>query len=324
MWPVLLSLGLALLWVSAVRAEVLVQPDFDAEKVPRLGAVLWVAGDWPLSDRDRDSSPESCSGTGPSERETGLCGPLQPTPRQRAKARSGAGPPKASAKPGPRLRRQSLSGAHFSALGEVQLPAQAAHPALQFSGLWYVVAMVSDCKVFEDKKDHLLMASSTIEATVEGNLGIHMEFPGADSCKKVDAEYLKVGSEGHFRAPALGYLDVRVVDTDYSSYAVVYIHKTLRGALSTLVQLYSRSPDTSPQAVKAFKDFYPTVGLPEDMMVMLPKSEYKPRCSGGGVGSPDSAMVARLLSAALGVLVMFRMQAEVATLNLDRQKVASP
>ncbi|XP_006163394.1 lipocalin-15 [Tupaia chinensis] len=174
MWPVLLSLGLALLWVSAVRAEVLVQPDFDAEK---------------------------------------------------------------------------------------------------FSGLWYVVAMVSDCKVFEDKKDHLLMASSTIEATVEGNLGIHMEFPGADSCKKVDAEYLKVGSEGHFRAPALGYLDVRVVDTDYSSYAVVYIHKTLRGALSTLVQLYSRSPDTSPQAVKAFKDFYPTVGLPEDMMVMLPKSD---------------------------------------------------
>ncbi|XP_006163445.1 epididymal-specific lipocalin-8 [Tupaia chinensis] len=32
-------------------------------------------------------------------------------------------------------------------------------------------------------------------------------------------------------------------------------------------------------------------------------------------------MVARLLSAALGVLVMFRMQAEVATLNLDRQKI---
>ena len=37
---------------------------------------------------------------------------------------------------------------------------------------------------------------------------------------------------------ALGYLDVRVVDTDYSSFAVVYIYKELEGALSTMVQLY--------------------------------------------------------------------------------------
>lgn len=39
----------------------------------------------------------------------------------------------------------------------------------------------------------------------------------------------------------LGYLDVRVVDTDYSSFAVVYIYKELEGALSTMVQLYSEA-----------------------------------------------------------------------------------
>lgn len=51
----------------------------------------------------------------------------------------------------------------------------------------------------------------------------------------------------HFSA-ALGYLDVRVVDTDYSSYAVVYIYKELQGALSTMVQLYSeaRAPGSAP------------------------------------------------------------------------------
>lgn len=42
---------------------------------------------------------------------------------------------------------------------------------------------------------------------------------------------------------ALGYLDVRVADTDYSSFAVVYIYKELEGALSTMVQLYSERPD---------------------------------------------------------------------------------
>ncbi|XP_012663640.1 lipocalin-15 [Otolemur garnettii] len=133
--------------------------------------------------------------------------------------------------------------------------------------------MVSDCKVFLGKKDHLLMSTRAIKATAGGDLSVHMEFPGADSCNQVDAEYVKVGSEGHFRVPALGYLDVRVVDTDYSSFALVYIYKELEGALSTMVQLYSRSPDASPQAVKALQDFYPTVGLPDDMMVMLPKSD---------------------------------------------------
>ena len=38
-----------------------------------------------------------------------------------------------------------------------------------------------------------------------------------------------------------------------------------------------RTQEASPQAVKAFKDFYPTVGLPDDMVVMLPKSGTRAR-----------------------------------------------
>ncbi|XP_047624936.1 lipocalin-15-like isoform X6 [Phacochoerus africanus] len=143
--------------------------------------------------------------------------------------------------------------------------------------------MVSDCKVFRGSKDHLLMFTSNVTATAEGNLSVHMEVPRPDGCNQVDAEYLRTGSQGHFRVPALGYLDVRVVDTDYSSFAVVYIYKELEGALSTLVQLYSRTQEASPQAVKTFQDFYPTVGLPHDMMVALPKSDA---CSSGGQGAP--------------------------------------
>ncbi|XP_027412679.1 lipocalin-15 isoform X1 [Bos indicus x Bos taurus] len=144
--------------------------------------------------------------------------------------------------------------------------------ANKFSGLWYVVSMVSDCKVFLGKKDHLLMSTRDIKASAGGNLSVHMEFPRADGCNQADAEYLRVGAQGHFRVPALGYLDVRVVDTDYSSFAVVYIYKELEGALSTMVQLYSRTQEASPQALEAFQDFYPTVGLPADMVTMLPKS----------------------------------------------------
>ena len=48
---------------------------------------------------------------------------------------------------------------------------------MQFSGLWYVVSMVSDCKVFLGKKDHLLMSTRDIKASAGGNLSHHMEFP---------------------------------------------------------------------------------------------------------------------------------------------------
>ncbi|CAI9175142.1 unnamed protein product [Rangifer tarandus platyrhynchus] len=155
--------------------------------------------------------------------------------------------------------------------------------ANKFSGLWYVVSMVSDCKVFLGKKDHLLMSTRDIKASAGGNLSVHMEFPREDGCNQVDAEYLRVGSQGHFRVPALGYLDVRVVDTDYSSFAVVYIYKELEGALSAMVQLYSRTREASPQALEAFQDFYPTVGLSADMVAMLPKSDA---CSLGDRDAP--------------------------------------
>ncbi|XP_055256373.1 lipocalin-15-like isoform X2 [Moschus berezovskii] len=49
--------------------------------------------------------------------------------------------------------------------------------ANKFSGLWYVVSMVSDCKVFLGKKDHLLMSTRDITASAGGNLSVHMEFP---------------------------------------------------------------------------------------------------------------------------------------------------
>ncbi|XP_077918180.1 lipocalin-15 isoform X6 [Halichoerus grypus] len=118
--------------------------------------------------------------------------------------------------------------------------------AKKFSGLWYVASMVSDCKVFLGKKDHLLMSTRAIKAMAGGNLSVHMEFPRADGCHQVDAEYLRVGSEGHFRVPG-------------------------------------RTQEASPQAVKIFRDFYPTVGLPDDMMVMLPKSDM---CSSGDKEAP--------------------------------------
>ncbi|XP_058528816.1 lipocalin-15 [Ochotona princeps] len=131
--------------------------------------------------------------------------------------------------------------------------------------------MASDCQAFLGEKDHFLMSTRIVNATEGGNLSVQVQVPRADSCSQVDAQYLKVGSEGHFRVPALGYLDVRVASTDYDSFAILFISKELEGAASTAVQLYSRTRDPSPQALKAFHDFYPTVGLLGHTMAELPR-----------------------------------------------------
>ena len=41
-----------------------------------------------------------------------------------------------------------------------------------------MVPMGSDCRVFRDTKDHLLMSTSNVKATAEGSLNVHVELPG--------------------------------------------------------------------------------------------------------------------------------------------------
>ncbi|XP_077918177.1 lipocalin-15 isoform X4 [Halichoerus grypus] len=151
--------------------------------------------------------------------------------------------------------------------------------AKKFSGLWYVASMVSDCKVFLGKKDHLLMSTRAIKAMAGGNLSVHMEFPRADGCHQVDAEYLRVGSEGHFRVPAppLRTCLPTSITPNFKP------RRTRQGWQDPPALRMGRTQEASPQAVKIFRDFYPTVGLPDDMMVMLPKSDM---CSSGDKEAP--------------------------------------
>lgn len=82
---------------------------------------------------------------------------------------------------------------------------------------------------------------------------------------------------------ALGYLDVRVVDTDYSSFAVVYIYKELEGALSTMVQLYSEGSPVPPPRPHPLSRLDPTppAGAPPQA---LPTPSHTPKSGPGPCG----------------------------------------
>uniref|UniRef100_A0A8C6N0L5 Uncharacterized protein n=1 Tax=Mus spicilegus TaxID=10103 RepID=A0A8C6N0L5_MUSSI len=142
------------------------------------------------------------------------------------------------------------------------------------SGLWCVIAMVPYCNVFLDTKDYVLMSTRAVSAFMEDDLHILMGFLACGPAE-VDPTSVHIFATSATSYPVLDYLDVCISDTDCSSFVVAYINKKLEDMLSTMVQLYSEKsafPVSLPQALKAFSDFYPTMGLLGNMMVTPPKS----------------------------------------------------
>ncbi|XP_039766620.1 lipocalin-15-like [Ornithorhynchus anatinus] len=167
----------------------------------------------------------------------------------------------------------AVLGLAWALQAQAEVPVQPGLDVKQFSGFWYLVALGSDSQEFLSTKDKLKMSVAVIKSLDGGNLNIKISFLGPDGCQKMDATLIKESQEGHYSNLALAQKDVRVVATDYVNFGIIYVLSDVKGTISTTIQLYSRTQDVSPEGLKKFKDFYPTVGLRDDMMAMLPKSE---------------------------------------------------
>ncbi|KAM9117086.1 lipocalin-15-like [Pangshura tecta] len=195
----------------------------------------------------------------------------------------------------------ALFGA-FQARAEV--PVQPDFDAAKFSGMWHIMAAVSNCPIFQSMKDLMKTSAAIITVTPEDNLHFKTGYSLPDGCKKVELVFEKTGQLGHytnslhanqhscwvivgeeredltlqylaitwFLSTEMGKQDMRVVATDYTSYAIVYTLKDDDGKSSTTLQLYSRNQEVNPEAMKTFKELYPPMGLTDDMLVILPKS----------------------------------------------------
>uniref|UniRef100_A0A8C4WAC0 Lipocalin/cytosolic fatty-acid binding domain-containing protein n=1 Tax=Gopherus evgoodei TaxID=1825980 RepID=A0A8C4WAC0_9SAUR len=156
-----------------------------------------------------------------------------------------------------------------------------------FSGMWHIMAAVSNCPIFQSMKDLMKTSAAIITVTPEDNLHFKIGYPLQDGCKKIDWGR-KGGSDtavsGHhlFLSTEMGKQDMRVVATDYTNYAIVYTFKDDDGKSSTTLQLYSRIQKVNPEAMKTFKELYPAMGLTDNMLVIFPKSGW----NGESMGAP--------------------------------------
>ncbi|KFU85344.1 Lipocalin, partial [Chaetura pelagica] len=157
------------------------------------------------------------------------------------------------------------------------IPVQSDFQQDKLTGRWYTIGLASNSNWFKDKKHLMKMCTTIISTTADGNLEVTSTYPKLDTCQRIELLYQQSGQAGHYVA-AQEKRDLRVMETDYSHYAIVYqVHQNDQEA-STALQLLTRKQDLSPQLLQKFRVFIPSVGLTEDVLTILPKSG---ECQGG-------------------------------------------
>ncbi|NXC47990.1 LCN15 protein, partial [Penelope pileata] len=158
-----------------------------------------------------------------------------------------------------------------------EVPVQHNFNAEKFAGTWHMVATVSNCPVFLSTKDKMTSSITTVSFTPEGHMTMDIVLPLPGECKKVKMLFQHTGQAGHYTGTGVleekqEKRDMRVVDTDYEHYAIVYLLRDSGREPSTTLQLYTRKQDMSPQLLQKFKELFLSMGLTADMLAILPHS----------------------------------------------------
>ncbi|NXP53013.1 LCN15 protein, partial [Heliornis fulica] len=152
-----------------------------------------------------------------------------------------------------------------------EVPVQPDFNHEKFAGIWHIVAAASNCSVFLKMKDEMKSSTASISFTPEGDLAMKLVWPMPDTCQKLELLFQRSGQAGHYMAVEQKK-ELRVVETDYSHYAIVHEVQWNNQARSTALQLLVRDQDVTAQLLQKLKELIPSVGLKQDMLTMLPQT----------------------------------------------------
>ncbi|XP_077627130.1 lipocalin-like 1 protein [Crocuta crocuta] len=162
-------------------------------------------------------------------------------------------------------------------------------PRPQFQGAWYVVGVVSDDENFLSARDDMKMPVVLVTPLANGDLDLKFGYSLPDGgCQKMVMTFTKGAVPGQFSNPAMAQTDIRVVSTDYSHFAVVYLETQKGGVRNVWLQLYARAPELFPEGAQKMQQLAPQVGLNPSQGALLPKSgECRPHAGSGLQGAGD-------------------------------------
>ncbi|NXI04294.1 LIPO protein, partial [Pachycephala philippinensis] len=166
----------------------------------------------------------------------------------------------------------------------------------QLTGRWYSIGLASNSDWFKEKRPLMKMCTTIISSTAEGNLEVSSTYPkyggwgvlgvgaGAspaavlprgDQCVTRNSLYTKTEQPGRFSytSPRWGSKhSIHVVETNYEEYALVATQISKSSGSSTMVLLYSRTKELSPERLEMFTRFSREQGLTDDEILILPQT----------------------------------------------------
>ncbi|XP_055988975.1 complement component C8 gamma chain [Sorex fumeus] len=138
----------------------------------------------------------------------------------------------------------------------------------QFAGTWLLVAVASSCR-FLQEQGHRAEATAVHMAPQGPAMAVSTLRKLDGACWRVQQLYRHTQVPGRFLLQARGArgpVDVVVGDTDYRTFAVLYMERARR----LLVKLYARSLPVDEAALTAFEQRVQDAALPEEHIVFFP------------------------------------------------------
>uniref|UniRef100_K7E5E8 Lipocalin like 1 n=1 Tax=Monodelphis domestica TaxID=13616 RepID=K7E5E8_MONDO len=157
---------------------------------------------------------------------------------------------------------------------QADVPVQANFDNNKFQGVWYMIAAASDDKDFLAMKDSMKMPISFVTPLANGDLSVKTGYPRPDGkCQKVDATFIKGAMSGQFSNPEMGQEDIRVVNTDYKHFAILWIKMNKGGVKKDMLQLYCRAPELFAEGAQKMQMLAPKVNLNPSQGAIFLKSD---------------------------------------------------
>ncbi|XP_005606008.2 complement component C8 gamma chain isoform X11 [Equus caballus] len=145
--------------------------------------------------------------------------------------------------------------------------------AQQFAGTWLLVAVASSCR-FLQEQGHRAEATA-LHLAPQGTAMIASTFQKLDGiCWQVRQLYRDMGGPGRFQLQARGArgaIDVVVGETDYRSFAILYLERARRLSVKLYSTSTSRSLPVSDTALSVFEQRVQGANLTEDHILFFPK-----------------------------------------------------
>ncbi|KAG8141910.1 hypothetical protein E2320_006568 [Naja naja] len=164
---------------------------------------------------------------------------------------------------------------------QAELPVQADFQQQQFTGTWFSIGLASNSRWFKEKKQVIKMCTTVVTPTGDGNLDITSTYPKLDQCETKRTVFLQTDEPGRFTytSPWSGSEhNIRVLETNYDEYALLWDTITKGADTFTMVNLYGRQKQLRPELLAKFTQTALSQGLAQEDILILPRTDL---CMGG-------------------------------------------